>query len=139
FLSPVENRIRRFLKLDSFSISTGFVQNLFVEFTSNDNDGGAFSDAGSINADILQFSSSVLLNNLSVSMGKYIGSKVFLDYEIHLQETTDLARKTKLDWYHNASVRLHLPWKLSLIYTFSIRPVRELNSHEVMLQRSFRF
>ncbi|MFO7660274.1 MAG: hypothetical protein R6V77_05120, partial [Candidatus Cloacimonadaceae bacterium] len=64
FLSPVENRIRRFLKLDSFSISTGFVQNLFVEFTSNDNDGGAFSDAGSINADILQFSSSVLLNNL---------------------------------------------------------------------------
>ncbi len=139
FLSPVENRIRRFLKLDSFSIRTGFVQNLFVEFTSNDNNRGAFSDAGNINADILQFSSSVLLNNLSVSMGKYLGSRVFLDYEIHLQETTDLARKTKLDLYHNASVRLHLPWRLNFVYTFSIRPVRESNSHEVMLQRSFRF
>lgn len=139
FLSPLENRIRRFLKLDSFSITTGFVQNLFVEFTSDENNLGAFSNSDNLNADILQFSSSILLNNLSLSMGKYIGSKLFLDYEIHLQETTDLAQKSKLDMYHNASIRYNLPWRLRLSYTFSLRPAQEANSHEVMLQRSFRF
>jgi len=139
FLSPIENRIRRFLKLDSFSITTGFVQNLFVEFATDNNGRANFNDPSNINADILQFSSSILLNNLSITMGKYIASKIFLDYEIHLQETTDLARKTKLDLYHNASIRLSLPYKFRFVYTFSIRPVRESNSHEVMLQRSFRF
>jgi hypothetical protein len=139
FLTPIENRIRRFLKLDSFSISTGFVQNLFVEFTSRDETNAAFSDAGNLNADIMQFSSAVFLNNLSLSMGKYLGRKVFLDYEIQLQETTDLDKKTKLDLYHNASIRYNLPWKLRFSYTFSIRPSREANSHEIMLQRSFRF
>jgi len=125
--------------LDNFTINTGFVQNLFVEFGSNNGQRTTFSDSQNLNADILQFSSAVLLNNLSVSMGKYLASRVFLDYEIHLQETTDLAKKTKLDLYHNASVRFNLPWRLKFVYTFSIRPVHEANSHEVMLQRSFRF
>ncbi|MFB3845370.1 MAG: hypothetical protein ACE14O_06460 [Candidatus Cloacimonadaceae bacterium] len=137
FLSPIENKIRRFLGLDSFSITTGFVQNLFVEFTS----GNQFNDANisNLNTEILQFSSSVFLNNLSVSMGKYLGHSVYLDYEIYLQETTDLAKQTKLDMYHNASVRFNLPWNFKFIYTFSLRPKHEENAHEVMVKRSFRF
>lgn len=139
FLSPIENKIRRFLHLDNFTINTGFVQNLFVEFGTSNDQRTPFADSQNLNADILQFSSAVLLNNLSISMGKYLGSRIFLDYVIHLQETTDLANKTKLDLYHNASMRFNLPWRLKFIYTFSIRPVHEANSHEVMLQRSFRF
>ena len=139
FLSPIENSIRRFLRLDSFSITTGFVQNLFVEFVSGNGERDVFSGGSNVNADILQFSSSILLNNLSLTIGKYLGSSVFLDYEINLQETTDLAQKTKLDLYHNASLRFNLPWRLRFVYTFSIRPAKETNTHEVMLQRSFRF
>ena len=139
FLSPVENKIRRFLKLDSFSISTGFVQNLFVEVTNRDQSGSTLSNPGNVNSDILQFSSSVLLNNLSLSMGKYLGNSLFVDYEILLQESTGLANQTKLDLYHNASIRFNLPLKLKFVYTFSLKPAPEINSHEVMLQRSFRF
>lgn len=138
FLSPIENRIRRFLGLDSFSITTGFIQNLFVEFTRNDQSGD-FDNPGGLDADILQFSSSVFLNNLSLSMGKYIGSRFFIDYEIYIQEVTDLANKTDLDFYHNFTFRFILPWKLRLNYTFSVRPEGEDNSHEIMLHRSFRF
>jgi hypothetical protein len=139
FLNPIENKIRTLLKLDSFSITTGFVQNLFVEFASQKEPGTSNTQQNNLNADILQFSSSVFLNNLSISLGKYLGNDVLLDYEIRLQETTDLAKKTKLDLYQNASLRLNLPWELRLSYTFGIRPARESNSHELMLQRSFRF
>jgi len=139
FLSPIESKIRRFLRLDSFTISTGFVQNLFVEFSNEETERLPFSDTSNLNADIMQFSSAVLLNNFSVSMGKYLGRKFFIDYQIQLQETTDLAQKTKLDLYHYSSLQLNLPWQLRLRYTFNIKPIREANSHEVMLQRSFRF
>lgn len=139
FLSPIENRIRRFLKLDSFSITTGFVQNLFVEFANDEQQESSFANSANLNSDILQFSSSVFLNNLSISMGKYISSKLFLDYEIMLQESTDLSNQTQLEIYHNASMRFNLPWNLRFIYTFSLKPEPEVNSHEIMLQRSFRF
>ncbi|MCK7532241.1 MAG: hypothetical protein MZV63_15040 [Marinilabiliales bacterium] len=44
FLSPFENKIRSFLKLDSFSIRTGFIQNLFVEFASQKDPNQRFGD-----------------------------------------------------------------------------------------------
>lgn len=138
-LNPLENQVRRFLRLDSFTISTGFIQNLFMEYGTSNQQKASFSDANNLNADILQFSSSVFLNNLSLSMGKYLGRSMFLDYQIQLQETTDLQAKTALVLYHNTTLRVYLPWNLKLNYTFSIRPEREKNTHEVMLQRSFRF
>lgn len=138
-INPIENKIRRLLYLDSFTINTGFVQNLFVEYGSSNSDKATFNDTRNLNADIMQFSSAVFLNNLSISMGKYLGRSMFLDYQIQLQETTDLAKQTDLVLYHNATLRVNLPWQLRLAYTFSIKPVREENTHEIMLQRSFRF
>jgi hypothetical protein len=139
WLSPVENSIRKFLRLDNFSITTGFIQNLYLQYRTKSSESASFSNPNNLNSDIMQFSSSVLLNNLSLSMGKYLGKGMFLDYQVQMQETTDLAKKTKLVFYHNTSLRYNLPWKLRLSYTYSIKPLRESNSHEIMIQRSFRF
>jgi hypothetical protein len=138
WLSPVENTIRKFLHVDNFSISTGFIQNIYVQYGTNNQQKASFSDPNNINSDIMQFSSSVLLNNLTLSMGKNLGRGVFLDYQVQLQEATDLAQKTKLVMFHNTTLRYSLPWKLRLSYTYKIEPI-EPNSHEVMVQRSFRF
>lgn len=140
FLSPMESKIKKWLRLDSFAITTGFVQNLFVEFTNNNEENNILlTDPNNINSDILQFSSSILLNNLSLSMGKYLGKNTYLDYRVRAQETTDLAKKTRIDLYHDATLRYNLPWKLSLSYTFGVKPAKEKNTHEIMLHRSFRF
>lgn len=139
WLSPVENTVRKFLKLDNFSISTGFIQNLYLQYGTNNQEKASFADPKNLNSDIVQFSSSVLLNNLSLSMGKYLGRGIYLDYQIQLQEATDLAKKTKLVLYHNTTLRYSLPWKLRLSYTYSIKPLREPNTHEIMVQRSFHF
>lgn len=130
FFYPVENWIRRTLKLDSFSINAGFIQNLFAEYSSDDSHFGS---------DISQFSSSILLNNLSFSMSKYIGYRFFVDYELQLQEATDLQQKTKIEISHEASLRLVLPKQYRIGYTLNYTPRENAFTHEISVQRSFRF
>ncbi|MDP3114667.1 MAG: hypothetical protein Q8M98_07800 [Candidatus Cloacimonadaceae bacterium] len=139
FLYPVQNRIRRLLRLDGFSIKAGFIQNLFTEYSNNPDQMADYLDMQHFIGDIAQFSSSILLNNLSVSMSKYLGRKLFLDYQITLQEATDLQKKTKIGITHDTSLRMFLPRQLRLGYTFQYEPQDERLTHEVMLQRSFRF
>ncbi|PKN78644.1 MAG: hypothetical protein CVU48_07735 [Candidatus Cloacimonetes bacterium HGW-Cloacimonetes-1] len=139
FLYPIENRVRQFLHLDSFTINVGFIQNLFTQYTSNSSRFSDYTDFKQIDSDIMQFSSSILLNNFSVYTSKYLGRKVFLDYRFGLQEATDLANNTKLLITHDTSLRLNLPYHFKIAYTFSFEPVEDQITHEWMLQRSFRF
>nr|MBP7309873.1 hypothetical protein [Candidatus Cloacimonadota bacterium] len=138
-LFPVENFMRRKLKLDDFSINAGFIQNLYTQYSNDSSQLADYADFDQFSTDIAQFSSSILLNNLSVSMSKYLGRRFFLDYKLELQEATDLEKKTTLMITHGTSVRLMLPWKLRLGYTFEYTPQDDLFTHEVMIQRSFNF
>jgi len=137
FFYPVENWIRRKLRLDGFSINAGFIQNLFSEYSS---DPSQFSDMSDFTSDITQFSSSILLNNLSMNMSKYIGYRMFVDYELMLQEATDLQQKTQILVSHEAALRLVLPKQYRLGYTLNYAPQENKRlTHEIMLQRSLRF
>jgi len=72
-------------------------------------------------------------------MSKYLGRRLFLDYELELQEATDLQKRTRLMVSHGTSIRALLPKKLRLSYTFKYTPIDKELSHEIFLQRSFRF
>lgn len=139
FFYPVENWIRRTLRLDSFSINAGFIQNIFTEYSSDPSHLADLADINNFGSDIAQFSSAILLNNLSLSMSKYIGYRVFADYKLMLQEATDLQQKTKLLVSHEVSLRLVLPKQYRLGYTLNYSPKDTGFTHEVMLQRTFRF
>lgn len=139
FLSPAESFIRRKLKLDNFSINAGFLQNLYSQYSNDPNQLAANTDMKQLTTDIAQFSSSILLNNLSISMSKYLGRRLFLDYELELQEATDLQKRTRIMVSHNTSLRVLLPMQFRLGYTFQYTPWDAEISHEIMLQRSFRF
>lgn len=139
FLSPLENAARRYLKLDNFSINAGFIQNLYTQYSTNPNQLAENTDMKQFTTDIAQFSSSILLNNLSISASKYLGRRLFLDYTLDLQEATDVQKKTKLMISHETSIRLMLPKQYRLGYTFAYLPQDKEFTHEIMLQRSFRF
>jgi hypothetical protein len=138
-LYPLENNIRRWLRLDSFSIRAGFIQNLFTEYTNDPNQLAEYTDMNQFMSDVAQFSSSILLNNLSISFSKYLGSKFFLDYKLTLQEATDLQSKTRIVVSHDTSLRWLLPQQFRLAYTFQYEPINTKLTHELMLQKSFRF
>jgi hypothetical protein len=139
FFYPVENWIRRTLKLDNFSINAGFIQNIFTEYSSDPSHLADLADISNFGSDITQFSSAILLNNLSFSMSKYIGYRMFVDYGLTLQEATDLQQKTKILLSHEASLRLVLPKQYRLGYTLNYLPKETQFIHQVMLQHSFRF
>jgi hypothetical protein len=139
FFYPVENWIRRTLKLDGFSINAGFIQNIFSEYSSNPSGLADMADLSNLSSDITQFSSSILLNNLSVSLSKYVGYRMFVDYEFGLQEATDLQQKTRILVSHDTSLRLVLPRQYRLGYTLNYRPEEQELTHELMLQKSWRF
>lgn len=139
FLYPVENQIRRFLRLDSFSLRAGFIQNLVNEYATDSAQVASYVDFKRGDSELAQFSSSILLNNLSLSMSKYLGRKLFIDYELSLQEATDLSKKTKLLVSHDTSLRMLLPWRLRIAYTLHYEATESNLTHEVMLQRNFRF
>jgi len=137
FLSPIENRIRKILRVDYINITPGFVQNFVNEYISADSP--YKSHVNSTQSELAQFGSAILLNNLSINVGKYITKKLFVDYVAFIQETTDLSQHSRLQIYHDATLRLDLPQRLKLSYTFQYKPGEEKNAHEIMIQRSFRF
>lgn len=138
-LYPIENSIRRFLRLDTFSIRAGFIQNLFTEYSSDPQKIADFADLRQFNNDVMQFSSSILLNNLSLSMSKYIGHRLFLDYRLTLQEATDLQKNTIVLVAHDTSLRYILPYKFRISYNLKYEPEEATFTHGIMLKRSFVF
>ena len=138
-LYPLENNIRRLLKLDDFSVRAGFIQNLFMEYSTDPNKLVDYTDMNHFMKNISQFSSSILLNNLSIRASKYLGRKFFLDYNLTLQEATNLQNQTEIVVSHDSSLRWYLPHQFRLAYNLKYEPSQAQISHGLMLQRSFKF
>jgi hypothetical protein len=136
FISPLENLIRRKSGLDFFYVKPGFVRNLIFSYTGYQGETDPMSWGSQ--SEMLQFGAGILLNNLSVNAGKYATRKLFFDYNMLVQETTDIKSK-KLVVNHGFTARYDLPYSFKLGYTYQIDRVKENNSHEIMLERSFRF
>ena len=137
--SPIENYIRRTLHLDSFTINAGFIQNLYTQYANNPQQFAEYTDMNQLSSDIAKFSSSILLNNLSISMSKYLGSSMFLDYTLELQEATNLQKRTRILVSNEVSYRIILPRNYRVAYTLKYEAQEKKTSHEIMLSKSFRF
>jgi len=129
YLAPIENRVRRILRLDNMSINPGFVQNMVNQ---------KVWENFALNESSI-FSTNMLLNNMQVQMGRYINRNIFLEYELNFQEGTELAQNTDILLYHTVGIRYDLPWQLKVRYSYEFKPKLEENAHEIFLMRSFKF
>ncbi len=135
FLYPVENYVRKFLKLDFLYVDFGFLQNVYSNYIINEKD-----ELKREESQLVEFSSSILLDNLKINAGKYLTRNIYFDYTALFQETTDLETKTNMLVNHNATFRFNLPERFKVSYTFGVEPDKdEMYSHEIMLQRTIRF
>ncbi len=135
-LSPVENWIRKSLRLDYFHLQTDLVQNLFASYSSEEKSEYEVYDEPN---EIAKFSSELFLNNLSISMGRYLSRDLFLDYETRVERSQDVALASEMGVFHEFSLRYQLPFKFRILYKYKILPFTEENSQEIILERSFRF
>jgi len=135
-ISPVENSVRRLLHLDTFTLRPGVVRNLFSEYVGTEDPTAA--EQQQADNEPLQVGAGLLLDNLSLSMGKYIARDVYLDYELLVQKTTDI-ESMDIMLNHTFILRYDLPWRLKLAYKYIIDEEAEEKNHEIMLERNFRF
>ncbi len=134
FLSPVENTVRKFLRLDYFYIRPGIFRNLFYEYAGSHVDEVEPVEQES---NMSRFSG-ILLNDLSIRFGKYLSRNLFVDYEFLVEKTTDIER-TRMTLSHDFTVRYDLPWRFRLGYTYRLENDIDHQVHQIMLEKSLRF
>ncbi len=135
-ISPVENWLRQAFRLDYFHLQTDLIQNLFASYSSENKSEYYYTEESS---NVIRLTSEVFLNNLSVSMGKYVTRKLFIDYETRFEKPEETITDVNMGIYHAFTLRYDLPLKLKISYSYNILPFDEINTHQIMLQRSFRF
>jgi len=134
---PLENRIRQWLDLDYFQIQTEIIQNFFSRYYTDENSSDILIDE--TGNDYVEKDYYMFLNNLTIRMGKYISNDLFLDYKAQFQKPEDLAVGSDMGIYHYFALRYDLPYKFKISYKYNLLPFDEENSHEILLERSFRF
>ena len=135
-ISPVENWLRQAFRLDYFHLQTDLIQNLFASYSSENKSEYYYTEESN---DVIRLTSEIFLNNLSVSMGKYVTRKLFVDYETRFEKPEEIITDANMGIYHAFTLRYDLPLKLKISYSYNILPFDEINTHQIMLQRSFRF
>lgn len=133
-ISPIENRIRRFLNLDFFSINPGFMENIVRTYGYSERE-YEFEEQN----ELVLFGKNILLNNLSVNMGKFLARDMYLDYEFLVQRPVDVVGADELLVYQSFTYHYNLPYRLRLAYRFYLKPKEEENSHEIFVRRAFSF
>jgi len=129
YLAPIENRVRRVLRLDNMNINPGFVQNMVNQKVWED---FALNESSIFNTNLL-------LNNMQIQMGRYVNRNVYLEYELNFQEGSGLTNNTNILLYHTLGLRYDLPYQLKVRYSYELKPKFEQNAHEIFLMRSFKF
>lgn len=140
FLRPVETFFRRRLLLDYFYIRPGFVKNMVSNYVINDQTNNPNLDQSQelSDSELAQFSSSILLNNLTIDFGRPLYKRLYFNYQGFFQEITDLNRRSKIIYDQDFQLRTNINFKTKMTYTFKYRPSGE-NSHEIMLFHSINF
>jgi hypothetical protein len=137
-ISPVENNLRRWLRLDVVQLRTEIIQNIFAAYTGETTQEGFTMETNRNST--TKFSADTFLNNLSIRTGKFITRKLFWDYEVRFQKPADFTLNPEIGVYHDVSLRYALPWQLSLRYSLKIDPEKKEDYiQEVSLERSFKF
>ncbi|MBS3741370.1 MAG: hypothetical protein KGY74_04555 [Candidatus Cloacimonetes bacterium] len=126
-ISPIESTFRRWLGLDYFRLQTDWLEN-FARSSgiSSSEEDDFFYDPDQ--SQIIRYGllgRDVLLDNLSVDMGKYITPNWYVNYAAKVQKELTLERDVNYNLEHQITFRYDLPWHLRLIYLYRFSPIEE--------------
>jgi len=134
-ISPLEVKLRRYLKLEYFSIKSGLIKNVYNRYISNEDEPDEATDiqpeSGSSAQDLLEFGTSIFLNNLTLQTGKSLTDNLFIDYKIKFEKGTNI-ETNDLIYYQDISFRYNLPKKYKINLTYNIDPFIK-NNYSIML------
>jgi len=87
---------------------------------------------------VRQYSSDILLENLTLRAGKYLLRDIFLNYEITFQKSSQDYIKDRVSIIQKISLRYKLPGDIKFFYEFSLDEYKQ-NSHEYRFTKALSF
>jgi len=140
-ISPIESTFRRWLGLDYFRLQTDWVENFArssgissteEEYFFMDPDQSQIVRYGLLGRD-------VLLDNLSVDMGKYITPNWYVNYAATVQKALTLDQTVDYGLEHQITFRYDLPWHLRVIYMYRFSPLYDEYIQRISLETYLNF
>ena len=140
-LMPVESTIRQLFGLDFFRLKTSFMENIIRKsgLIFSEEDFEPQTEPESQFEKISELSKDIILDNLSVSMGKYITSNWYVYYEALIQKELTSSDEVKIGVQHDISFRYDLPLNFRLIYLYRFSPIRDENIQRISLETVINF
>jgi len=141
-LSPVEGAVRKFLGLDFFRLKTGLMKNLIRKSGIVTDTENFFDEKNADESDINKigyWGRDVILDDLSVDMGKYITSDWYVNYEAKIQRGLNLANEVDYGLQHKVTFRYDLPWNLRILYMYRYSPLEHENIQKITLEAFVNF
>ena len=139
-LNPVETKLRRWLGLDFFKLNTGLVENIILKsgILYSEEDKYKSMEQENQDTEISRISKEIVLNNLSLSMGKYITHSWYVSYSALLQKGLEENNIERYGVIHQILFQYDLPLGFRMRYKYIYSPEEE-NVQEISLQKTFRF
>jgi len=140
-LMPVESTIRQFLGLDFFRLKTGFMGNIMREsgLIISEEDLMPKTEPESQFERISELSKNIILENLSVTMGKYITPNWYINYEALVQKELTSSKAIKIGVQHEISFRYDLPFNFRLTYLYRFSPITDDDIQRISLETVINF
>lgn len=140
-LTPVESTIRQFLGLDFFRLKTGFMRNIMREsgLIISEEDLMPKTEPESQFERISELSKDIILENLSVTMGKYITPNWYINYEALVQKELTSSKAIKIGVQHEISFRYDLPFNFRLTYLYRFSPITDDDIQRISLETVINF
>ena len=140
-LMPVESTIRQFLGLDFFRLKTGFMGNIMRKsgLIISEEDFTPEPEHESQLDKISELSKDIILENLSVTMGKYITPNWYVNYEALLQKELTSSQAIKIGVQHEITFRYELPYNFDIKYMYRFSPIKKEEIQRISLESAINF
>jgi hypothetical protein len=140
-IKPVESLVRQFLDLDFFRLKTGFMGNIMRRsgLILTEDDYYAQDGPQSSFEQLSELSREILLDNLAIEMGKYIGRDWYVAYELMVRKDFSPDRGVSMGVEHEIVLRYDLPLNFQVTYLYRFSPLKEEELQRISLETVLHF
>lgn len=139
-ITPIESTIQQIFGLDFFRLKTGVMENILehgISIFSQDENLEVESETQPYK--ISELSKEIILENLSVAMGKYVTENWYINYEAAIQKELTIEQETQIGIEHEISFQYDLPFNFQITYSYKFSPMQEEEIQKISLEATVNF
>ncbi len=139
-ISPVEGAVRQFLGLDFVRVRPGIMKNIIETSGIVDTDEFIFDREFDSDLELLgELSRDILLENLTIDLGKYITPDWYLNYEALIKKEMTGRNEVTIGVQHEFSLTWDLPYNFRFKYKYQFNPSRRKDNQGISLETVIHF